>query len=215
MRDIPFFVTELGAASLTLSQIPYTGKAYIRIQDSLTPRELLKECVNFCTAAGAQHIYAAGHPVCEEYPEHTRIIQMRADIADLGDTDAALFPVTDKTLEDWRQIYNQKIKNVPNGAWMTLQDADDMLKQGSGFFIHRNSSLLGIGKVADNEIQWVASVQSGAGIDVVRALCNAISDDFATVTVASANVKAVELYEKMGFVPVKEISVWYLMKKAE
>ena len=212
LRDLPFFTTESGAASLTLSQIPYTEKAYIRIQDSLTPEELLKECVDFCTAAGARHIYATGHPVCEKYPEHTRIIQMRAELADLGDTDAALFPVTEKTLEDWRQTYNQKIKNVPNGAWMTLRDAEDMLKQGSGYFVHRNGELLGIGKVFDTEIQWVASVQNGAGVDVVRALCHAVSGDFASVTVASTNKKAVRLYEKLGFIPTKEISVWYTVK---
>ena len=43
MRDMPFFTTLSGVASLTLSQIPYTGKAYIRIQDSTEPEQFLRE----------------------------------------------------------------------------------------------------------------------------------------------------------------------------
>ena len=53
MKDIPVFTTENGAASLILGEIPYRGQAYIRIQDSLEPESLLKECVSFCRMCGA------------------------------------------------------------------------------------------------------------------------------------------------------------------
>ena len=32
----------------------------------------------------------------------------------------------------------EKVKKVPNGAWMTDQDAKKMLEQGDGYFIHKN-----------------------------------------------------------------------------
>ncbi len=210
MRDIPMFTTELGVASLVLSQIPYTQKAYIRIQDSCNGEEFLQECICFCTAAGAEHIYATGHNACECCPEHTKILEMRADIAAIGDTDAALFPVTEQTVEQWREIYNKKVRNVPNGAWMTVENAKELLKDG--YFVHRDGKLLGIGKASADKIHWVASCCPGAGEEVVRGLCHALSGDTVTLEVASANKKAISLYERLGFICTKELSKWYQVK---
>lgn len=212
MRDIPIFTTQLGAASLTLNQIPYTKKAYIRIQDSREGDAFLKECVSFCVAAGADYVYATGHRACEQYPEETKILKMQADLSCVGDTDAALFPVTEKTLETWRSIYNGKITKVPNGAFMTMQDAKEMLRTGDGYFIHKNGMLWGIGKASGDQIHWVASVQSGAGQDVVRALCHALTTDTVCLEVASENHKALTLYQNLGFTATAVISVWYRVK---
>ena len=211
LRDIPMFTTELGVASLVLSQIPYTKKAYIRIQDASDSNEFLQECISFCVAAGAEHIFAAGHPACEEYPEHTVILEMRADISSIGDTDAALFPVTEGTLNQWVEIYNQKIIKIPNGAWMNRNDANKMLHEGNGYFIHRDGDLLGIGKASGSEISWVAAVKPGAGADIVRALCHALSEDTVTLTVSSQNQKALSLYNKLGFLCSGIISTWYVV----
>lgn len=209
MRDMPLFTTENGVASLTLNQIPYTKSAWIRIQDSVMPESLLEECIEFCRAVGAEYIYAAGDSCCACFHEHTKIIKMQADMQSVGETNAALFPVTESTLEKWRTIYNDKIKSVPNGAWMTIEQSKQMLEQGSGYFIHRDGTLLGTGMVADNQIFWAASVKPGAGADVVRALCHAVTADAVTLEVASANLKAVKLYENLGFVPIKLIAQWY------
>lgn len=209
MRDMPFFTTSNGAASLTLSQIPYTGKAYIRIQDSQNAEEFLQECLSFCRAVGAICVYVTGHPACQAYPEYTKLLTMRADIASIGETDASVFPVSEETLSQWVEIYNKKIVSVPNGAWMTRQKAEEMLKDGDGYFVHRNGTLLGIGKASGYEIQWVASVLPGAGADVVRALCHALADGFVSLTVASENHKAVSLYEKLGFLCTGVLSTWY------
>ena len=212
MRDIPLFTTENGIASLTLNQIPYTHAAWIRIQDSVSPELLLKECTDFCIAVGAEHIYATGHSCCEKHPMFTKIIHMQADINTIGETDASLFPVTEDTLEQWRTIYNQKIQSVPNGSWMTIEKSREMLQQGSGYFVHRDGVLLGTGMVSGNHISWVASRMPGAGADVVRALCHAVTEDAVNLEVASANRKAVNLYEKLGFISTSVLSVWYQVK---
>lgn len=212
MRDMPLFTTENGVASLTLNQIPYTKSAWIRIQDSVMPASLLEECIEFCRALGAEYIYAAGDGCCACFPEYTKIIKMQADMQSVGETNAALFPVTENTLEKWRTVYNDKIKSVPNGAWMTIEQSKQMLEQGSGYFIHRDGTLLGTGMVADNQIFWAASVKPGAGADVVKALCHAVTADTVTLEVASANLKAVKLYENLGFVPTKLIAQWYQIK---
>ena len=209
MRDIPMFTTEYGVASLVLKEIPYQETAYIIIRDSLEPEKLLEECRGFCRACGAEKIYATGHTILEKRPFLTAIWEMRRDTAGIPDTDAALWPVQDQTLDAWRQIYNQKVKSVPNGAWMTEADGKAMLQKGDGYFVHRGGELLGIGRACGEVIDWVASVKPGAGRDVVCALAHALTGDVVTLTVASENHKAVRLYEGLGFLKTKEISRWY------
>lgn len=209
MRDIPFFTTALGVASLTLSQIPYTGQAYIRIQDSAEPEEFLQECVSFCKAAGAETVFAAGHSVCERFPESAKLLSMKADKSTVGETDAMLFPVTEATLKQWADIYNSKVVNIPNGAWMTSRVAEQMLHDGDGYFVHKDGKLLGIGKASGGEITWVASVRPGAGANVVRALCHALAEETVSLVVASQNLKAMRLYERLGFLCTGVISTWY------
>lgn len=209
MRDLPFFTTNNGVASLTLSEIAYTHRAYIRLQQASDAEALLTESVQFCRAAGAESIYATGHKVCEQYPFHTAIIKTCAPISAIGDTDAALFPVTEETADKWRDIYNSKVIHVPNGAWMSHAGIKQLLRDGDGYFIHRDDLLLGIGKASADTVSWVASVAPGAGEDVVKALCHALSADTVCMEVATTNTKAMQLYERFGFVPVEELSRWY------
>ena len=209
MRDIPVFATPLGVASLTLSQIPYTKTAYIRIQDTQSAEELLYECVSFCKMAGAEVVCATGHDVCMQYPFSASIVTMQADKATIGTADACIFPVTGQTLEQWRSIYNEKVVRIPNGAWMTLQEAQKMLQQGSGYFVHKDGVLLGIGKVEGNRIEWIASVYPGAGETVLKALCHAVMEQTVILEVADSNKKAMHLYQKLGFVSVQILSHWY------
>lgn len=212
MRDFEVFPTQYGVASLVLKEIPYQGTAYITIRDSQEPEKLLKECVGFCTMCGAERIYATGHEILTQYPILTAMLELRCPRDSLPDTDAALWPVQERTLPRWREIYNQKVRKIPNGAWMTQRDGQQMLKTGDGYFIHRGEQLLGIGRARDGRIDWVAAVMPGAGRDTVAALTHALWEDTVTLTVASANKKAVRLYESLGFVKTREISRWYQVK---
>lgn len=209
MKDFPVFATEYGVASLVLKEIPYQGKAYITIRDSLEPEKLIGECAAFCRACGAEEIYASGHACLEGRPLYTAMWEMRCAWESLPDTDAALWPVQAETLEQWRHIYNEKVRAVPNGAWMTDQDGREMLQKGDGYFVHRGETLLGIGRAAGDRIDWVASLCPGAGRDVVAALNHAVMADTVSLTVASENRKAVRLYESLGFLKTKELSRWY------
>ena len=209
MKDFPMFTTEYGVASLVLKEIPYQATAYIIIRDSLEPENLLAECAGFCRICGAERIYATGHEFLESKELYTALWEMRCDVESVPDTDAALWPVQEQTLEKWRSIYNEKVTRVPNGAWMTEKDAKEMLSKGEGYFIHRGEKLLGIGKLTGSCIDWVAAVEPGAGRDVVAALAHAVMEGTLTLTVASENRKAVRLYESLGFCKTREISRWY------
>lgn len=212
MKDIPIFTTEYGVASLVLKEIPYQGSAYVIIRDSLEPEKLIGECASFCRACGAEEIYATGHAALETWPFYAAMWEMRCMASALPETDAALWPVQEETVEEWRAIYNKKVRRVPNGAWMTSADAAQMLKKGDGYFIHRGGMLLGIGRAQADTIDWVASVQPGAGREVVAALSSLLTEETVTLTAASTNEKAVRLYESLGFIKAKEISRWYRIR---
>ena len=209
MRDFPMFTTENGVGSLVLREIPYRGIAYITVQDSSEPAAFLNECVEFCRAVGASAIYASGHEILESYPLYTRVLQMSGSLTAIPETDASLFPVTEKTLSRWRDIYNERMKNVDNASYMSERDGAKLLKDGNGYFVHRDGDLLGIGIAAGDRIDCIASCKKGGGREVLAALTHALMSERIILEVASTNQRAISLYESMGFIPTAEISRWY------
>ena len=212
MRDIPLFATEYGAASLVLREIPYRQRAYIHLQASLEPEKLLEECVQFARMAGAEQIFACGAEVLEKYPLHTQVLRFSRLREGLEDTDAALFPVTEDTLETWREIYNERMQDVDQAAFMSMMDAKKLLGRKSGYFVHRNGELLGIGIAAGETVEAIASVKPGCGKDTLLALSHALSGERITVEVASTNERALRLYNALDFIPTAVISQWYQVK---
>ena len=211
MKDIPYFDTQYGVAALVLKEIPYQQAAYITVLEAWEPEQLLEECRCFCVMCGAEHIYATGHPCLEGRPLYTAMWELRRSMEGFADTDAALWPVQEENLEQWRSIYNEKIRRLPNAAWMDRRGGGEMLAKGDGYFVHRGGELLGIGRASGDVIDWVASVKPGAGRDVVCALAHALWCDTVKLTVASVNEKALALYEALGFVRTREISKWYVV----
>ena len=209
MQNLPMFTTEYGAASLFLREIPYRGRAHIKIQSSLDPEKLLEECVSFCRMCGAEWIDAAGHDYLEKYPLITALWAMQCPRDALAETDACLFPVTEATVQQWLDIYNERMADVPNAAYMDSRDGRELLNTGDGYFVHRDGLLLGIGKAKDDFIDTVISVEPGAGETVLRALCSALQCEIVRLWVASENHRAVRLYQRLGFVKTKELSRWY------
>ena len=209
MRDIPFFTTENGVAGLSLKEIPYRRTAYITVRSASDAAALLEECIGFCKAAGAEKILACGHSCLDKYPFETAVWQLQADSKAVGTTDDCLFPVQENTVNKWREYYNERMAQVPNAAYLTLSDAQQMARKGQAYFVHRDAAFLGIGAVSGNKVLNVISLQPAAGKDVLRALVSTVSEDRVILEVASTNEKALRLYEACGFVRTKEISRWY------
>ena len=209
MQNIPIFTTENGVGSLILREIPYSKVAYIKIESTQSPREFLDECVSFCKAVGAENVYASGHDICQQFPFHTAILQMHCDRDILADTDACLIPVTEKMINRWIEVYNEKMRKVANSSHMNFFDGKKLLQKGNGYFIHKEGVLLGIGIASDEKIEAVAATQRGAGRDVVLALNHALFGERVVLEVASTNDKAIKLYESLGFIKTAELSRWY------
>ncbi len=209
MKDFPMFDTEFGIASLVLKEIPYKGEAYIILREVWDAENLVKECVSFCRMCGAEAIYAAGHEILAKYPLHTTILEMRGEAAVDADVLDNLFPVTEATVSRWREIHNEKMRFVPNSATLTAKDEKEILESGGAYFVHREGKLLGIGWLKDTELLAVASVKPGMGRRVMNAIMSLVEGAQMQLQVASTNERAIRLYEKMGFIPTKEISRWY------
>lgn len=208
MKDIPVFTTENGAASLILGEIPYRGQAYIRIQDSLEPESLLKECVSFCRMCGAERIYASGHPWLEALPLHCAVVEMRGQAAPDPEKTRCLWPVTRETASEFRKLYNARMAGVDNAG--TLEAKDEVwLSSGPAYFVHDGGKLLGIGILEDTCIRAVASAVPGAREETLHTLFTLCPGELLRLEVASTNTRAIALYERAGFLKTGELSRWY------
>ena len=213
MKNIPFFTTELGVASLTLEEITYKQEAYITIQDTSDLSAFIDECAGFCRAAGASDVFLNGNFADEIYPLYARIIRMVCDRSTKWETDCKVIPVTEQTAEAWKSIYNRKMRNVPCSKTFTMTDTSKLVSEGTGYFVYRDMELLGIGKVSGDQLEAIAGCIPGAGEDVFKALMQTIKGNRIYVDVAEENRPAMRLYASLGFRKSDDIIKWYQYEK--
>lgn len=209
MRDFPMFTTEYGVASLILREVPYRKEAYIVIQSTQQPEELLKECISFCRAVGAEKIYARGHEYAEQFPLHVIIYEMRAQVEVDERKVEHLWPVTTETIEKWRQLLNERMIGVDNAGTLEKRGEQEILDLGGGYFVHRSGDLLGAGWMVEDELMLIASFQKGMGERVMHTLLSTACCEQIRLQVASTNTPAIRLYERMGFIKTAELRRWY------
>lgn len=211
MKDIPMFTTEYGVASLAFKEIPYRGQAYVRVLD-VQPgqmKELMAECVSFCRMVGAEAVYATGHDDLQQWPVYTAVLEMRGDANVDWDKAESVFPVTEQTVARWREVYNDRMRGVDNAATLESRDEKRILESGGAYFVHRQGELLGIGWLEDGKLLAVASTVPGAGERVMHTLMSLDEGGQICLEVASTNMRAIRLYEKLGFIKTREVSCWY------
>ena len=210
MKDIPMFTTDSGVSSLILKEIPYKQLAFIHVQDvqsgQLKPH--LEECISFCRMLGAEKILAKGHEELQSYPLHSVVVEMTL-MHDQREPEANLWPVTQESVTKWREIYNEAMGKFDNHATLTFNDEKRIVQSCGAYFVHRDGALLGIGWMDGQELLALVSVVPGMGETVARTLFTTVGSDKITLEVVSDNLRAVRLYERMGFVKTREVSRWY------
>ena len=209
MRDFPVFTTEFGVASLVLREIPYRQEAFILIQSTQQPEELLQECISFCRVCGAERIYARGHEIVDAYPLHCAVYEMRGSIEVDESKVESLWPVTEETIGRWREFLNEKMRPVDNSGTLTKQGEHEILEIGGAYFVHRDGELLGAGWLVNGELLLLASAQRGAGERVLHTLLSATRPEQLRLDVVSTNHRAIKLYERMGMVKTGELRRWH------
>ena len=209
MKDFPVFTTEYGVASLFLKEIPYKEKAYIVIQSTEQPEELLKECISFCRVCGAERVYATGHEFLEQYPLHTIVYEMTGQAWGEESKVEHLRPVTKETVGWWREICNSRMHDIDNSATQEARDEKEILETGDAYFVHHDGEVLGIFWIRDGELLELASVVPGAGERVMHTMMSLIPDQVLKLSVVSTNTRAISLYERLGFIKTAERSRWH------
>ena len=212
MKDIPMFDTETGVSTLILKEIPTRQVAYVRVQ-SVQPdglSEHLNECVSFCRMCGAERVYASGHEDLQAWPLYCGILPMALLVPEQSDPGANLFPVTEQTVGKWREICNERMAQVDNAATLTARDEKEILS-GGAYFVHDAGELLGIGWMKGSELACMAAVKPGAGERVLRTLLTLAETERVTLEVASTNVRALRLYERLSFLQTGEARNWYII----
>lgn len=209
MRDFPVFTTEYGVASLILREVPYREEAYIAIQSTQQPQELLQECISFCRAVGAERVYARDHEYLERYPLHSIIYEMRGVAQVDPDLVENLWPVTKENIGSWRELLNSRLRSVDNAGTLEQKGEKEILDTGGAYFVHHEGDLLGAGWLAGNELLLVAAAKPGAGARVCHTLLSLIPGEEVKLEVVSTNTRAIRLYEKLGFLKTTEKRRWY------
>ena len=209
MKDFPVFTTEFGVASLTLREIPYRGEAFILIQDTRQPAELLAECTSFCRMCGAEKIYVRGHEIAEQYPLHCIVYEMRGT-ARVDETKVEhLWPVTQENVKQWRELMNEKMRPVDNSGTLVKKGEREILDSGGAYFVHHQGQLLGAFWLLGDELLLLCAAVPGAGERVMHTAFSLIPDQEVRLDVVSTNIRAIRLYEKLGFVRTASLRQWH------
>ncbi len=209
MRNIPLFTTEYGVANLLLKNVPYTDAAYIQLLSARDYMKLLQECCNFCKMVGAKMIYVSGNECLKELPLYTQILSMSRRISGIPVSDCILVSVNKETSESWRELYNSRMRGVPAADHMLKSDMAIHLSKADCYYVYCDDQLLGIGIASGERVDAVIGLQPHVGQKVLTALCGALSGDTVYLKVASENLPAVILYEKMGFKIDSITEEWY------
>ena len=203
------FTTQYGVASLILKEVPYRQEAYIIIQSTQQPEELLKECVSFCRAVGAEKIYARGHEFVETYPLHCSILEMRGCVEVDADKVENLWPVTEETVSRWREFLNERMRSIDNAGTLEKRGEKEILELGGAYFVHRHGKVLGAGWLVGEELMLIAAAEPGMGERVFHSLLSVNPPEQLHLQVASTNDRAIRFYEKMGMVKTAQLRSWY------
>lgn len=211
MKDIPMFTTEFGVASLSLSEIPYRKEAYIRIRSVFDEKvmELLSECIGFCRAVGAETVYAGDYEGLTAYPLKTAVLEMQGDALVDWQKVEHIFPVTEQTVARWREITNSRMVDVDCAMTLTATDEKRIVASGGAYFIHHDGELLGTGWMEEEKLLMLCGVKPGAGERILHTLMSLCEGGRICLEVASTNERAIRLYEKCGFLKIRELNRWY------
>ena len=109
---------------------------------------------------------------------------------------------------------NERLRGVDNAATLTASDEKMILQSGGAYFVHHEGELLGAGWLEDTRLLLVAAAKPGAGERVMHTLMSLVEGARITIEVASTNTRALRLYEKLGFLTVRNVLQWYDVSEA-
>lgn len=204
MKNIPLFTSAYGIATLILREIPWNGCAYVLIRSVWNGQAaaLLEECRGFCRAVGAEQIFAAYDT--EELPaEHAYdMILMTRPKAGLPEgNQLELEPLTRENSEAYLEIYNRRFVNVPSAASYDRTSLEPLYGEDLAWLAKVNGCYAGVAEISQEGLEGIAVLPEyrGCGYDLALAVLQMVPSTMLQLKVASTNLRAITLYERLGF----------------
>lgn len=205
MKDIPIFTSSGGIATLILREIPIKGEGYVLLRSVFTTTDaLLRECADFCVAAGAERVFVSGQEGLSHLPVYACLIERTLPRNQIPPTEAIAVPIQSEDADRWASQYNEKFRTVPS--------AQSCRKPENAYDIYLHGKHIGIGQIHDSKLDSVAALEPHMGQACVSALAAQCKGETLHLLCAVENLPAMKLYDRMGFSvgPIKEC--WYQVR---
>lgn len=215
MKNIPMFTSSYGLATLILKEIAWNGRAYVLVRSVWNDQiaALLDECRSFCRAVGAEEIYASWD--AEELPaEHAW------DMIDMACPKSALpaprqtvelEQAAPETAEDYLRIYNQCFRDVPAAASYDRKSLEPLYGEELIWLAKVRGQYAAVAEISKEGLEGIAVLPEfrGLGYDLAAAVLRMVPSTEVRLKVASTNVRARRLYDRLGFAEVGISRRWY------
>lgn len=229
------------SATVILKEIAPKGKGYIVMRGGAQPASradftrTIDDATDFLLSNGAREVLMTpGFPLpaavlqTEKYVfvfEH-EIRSMEADLTAAAREEESgglrFAPLTAGRAEEYRRLYNDCFRDVPNSATYNAADVGKLLEGGQlrAFFIESEGETAGIAEISlrddTPEINAFGLKEELRGRGFGRASMRKLLRDFAaagfpkvTLKVSTINKKAYRLYLSEGFVKTGAVSSWF------
>ena len=205
MKNIPVFTSSYGIATLILREIPWSGSAYVLIRsvwDGQTAA-LLEECRGFCRAVGAKHVYAAWDTAELPAAHAWDMIRMTRPKAGLPQSLCPVEPepLTRENAAAYLEIYNRCFVQVPAAASYDAGSLEPLYGEDLAWLVKRGGVYAGVAEISKEGLEGIAVLPEhrGLGYDLALAVLPMVPSPELRLKVASTNLRAIALYERLGF----------------
>lgn len=210
------FSSQGGTAALILREIPFTQKAYILlelvVEENLSA--MISECAAFCRLCGARQCFVSRKADPLPLPHAYDIIEMEIEKNALPTgAPVSLVGIQEDNDSIYLNLYNRCFSSVSGAA------AYDRSQLRRIYLLHQKAFLallpdgtpFGFGELHENELAAVGILPEyrGRGYDLTLSLLAHCPGPRITLTVASDNLSAQRLYQRIGFQKTRVVSSWY------
>ena len=214
MKNIPVFTAANGIASLVLAEIPVSGKAYVLVRSVWTTAQaLLDECIGFCRAVGAEAVFASWETETLPGAHAYDLLGMACRKAELPEPTqlVPLEPLTPDNGSTYLEIYNRCFAQVPGAATYTRRDLQRLFDQDKAWLALQDGEYAAIAEISEEGLEAIGVLPRcrGLGFDLAASVLPMVPSLTVRLKVASTNLRAIALYERLGFVRERVVSRWW------
>ena len=220
MKDLPIFTGQFGMGSLVLREIPYKRCAYVLVRSAREGhmRDFLEECSGFCRAAGAEWVLASAPEPLTFLPHVHDMLEYacRRDQLPPPLEPVELEAVDDGNAEQFREIYNDLFRAIPNAATCTPEALRRVREKSRAFLAKVGGETAGICQWSGSELEAIGVLPAfqGLGHQLALTAFAQMEGETLTLRVSSSNSRALRLYQKLGFDRTRVLSSWYALAGA-